>query len=161
MPGIGQDDRRVGFPAPSADRHARSSRWPRAAARRTTRWPVPKRLKAWQAKRAAESGGRGRADARAQISLGSRAGHPAEAQQAGRPPGGEGSLAAESAVAASALAGLEEETEQHLRPPPGHRAVLRRPERALPAGELTGDDVIVVASYLPTGRRPARPRLTC
>jgi outer membrane protein OmpA-like peptidoglycan-associated protein len=66
----------------------------------------------------------------------------------GDPPADQGSLAAESAVAASALAGMEEEAGNTF----GHHRVivlfcddLAGP---LPAGELTGDDVIVVTSYL-------------
>jgi outer membrane protein OmpA-like peptidoglycan-associated protein len=66
------------------------------------------------------------------------------------PPAGQGSLAAESGVAASAMAGLEEEAGNTF----GHHRVIvlfcDDLSGALPAGELTGDDVIVVTSYLPT-----------
>ena len=66
------------------------------------------------------------------------------------PPGDQGSLAAESAVAASALADLEEEAGNIF----GHRRVIvlycDDLSGGLPAGELTGDDVVVVTGYLPT-----------
>ena len=66
------------------------------------------------------------------------------------PPGVEGSLVAESSAAASVLAGLEEETGDVF----GSRRVIvlytgdlaARP----PAGELTGDTVLVVTPFLPT-----------
>jgi outer membrane protein OmpA-like peptidoglycan-associated protein len=62
-----------------------------------------------------------------------------------------GSLAAESAVAASALAGLEQGTGNIF----GSRRVIvlfcdDLGGGAVPAGELTGDDVVVVTRYLPT-----------
>jgi len=66
----------------------------------------------------------------------------------GDPPADQGSLAAESAVAANAAAGLEEETGNIFG---HHRVILLFTDDlagALPAGELTGDDVIVVTSYL-------------
>jgi outer membrane protein OmpA-like peptidoglycan-associated protein len=109
-----------------------------------------KRQKAWQAKRAADLAAGG-AKMRANISawlvgldLSQKLGRLAD------PPGDQGSLAAESAVAASALTGLEEEAGNIF----GHHKVIvlfcEDLSGALPAGELTGDDVIVVASYLPT-----------
>ena len=78
------------------------------------------------------------------LGLPARTGRPAD------PPGSAGSLAAESADAASALAGLEEEDGNVF----GGRRVLvlytgdlaGRP----PAGELTGDTVLVVTPFLPT-----------
>ncbi len=64
--------------------------------------------------------------------------------------GAEGSLAAESAVAASVQAGLEEGAGGAL----GSRRVIvlfcDTLDSSLPAGELTGDDVIVVMNSLPT-----------
>ena len=65
------------------------------------------------------------------------------------PPADEGTLAAESTIAASALAGLEEAGNTF-----GSRRVVvlfcDDLRGALPAGELTGADVIIVTSYLPT-----------
>jgi outer membrane protein OmpA-like peptidoglycan-associated protein len=66
------------------------------------------------------------------------------------PPESAGSLNAESAAAASALAGLEEESGNEF----GDRRVIvlycndlvGRP----PAGQLTGDTVLVITTYLPT-----------
>ena len=77
-------------------------------------------------------------------------GLPARTGRLADPPGSAGSLAAESADAASALAGLEEEDGNVF----GGRRVLvlytgdlaGRP----PAGELTGDTVLVVTPFLPT-----------
>ena len=71
------------------------------------------------------------------------------------PPGGEGTLAAASAVAATALAGLEEETGNVFGP---RRVIVLFCDNLsgrLPAGELTGDDVIVVTSHLPTAAASA------
>jgi outer membrane protein OmpA-like peptidoglycan-associated protein len=109
-----------------------------------------KRLKAWHAKRAADV----QADAaqtRKQVSawLGGL-GIPQKMGGLADPRGDEGSLAAESAVAASALANLEAR--------PGNVFGSRRViilfcddlNGVLPAGELTGADVIVVTGYLPT-----------
>jgi outer membrane protein OmpA-like peptidoglycan-associated protein len=110
-----------------------------------------KRQKAWQARRAADLAAgatRTRADTAAWL-----AGLDIPQRLSGLvdPPAGHGNLAAESAVAASALAGLEEEAGSAS----GHNRVIvlfcDDLSGALPAGELTGDDVIVVASYLPTG----------
>jgi len=67
-----------------------------------------------------------------------------------RGPGPEGSLAAESAVAADALAGLEEESGNVFG---RHRVVLLYTDDLAsrpPTGELAGDTVLVVTSYLPT-----------
>ena len=66
------------------------------------------------------------------------------------PPAGQGSLAAESGVAASALAGLVEEAGNIFGPDRVIVLFCDDLSGALPAGELTGDDVIVVAAYLPT-----------
>jgi outer membrane protein OmpA-like peptidoglycan-associated protein len=66
----------------------------------------------------------------------------------GDPPADQGSLAAESVVAANAGASLEEEVGNIFG---HHRVVLLFTDDLagpLPAGELTGDDVIVVTSYL-------------
>ena len=67
-------------------------------------------------------------------------------------PGTQGSLAAESAVAASALADLEEQAGNVFG---SHRVIVLFCDDltgggAVPAGELTGDDVVVVTGYLPT-----------
>jgi len=66
------------------------------------------------------------------------------------PPGGAGSLAAESAAAASALAGLELQNGNVF----GSRRVIvlycDDLSGTLPAGELAGDKVIVITSFLPT-----------
>jgi len=71
-------------------------------------------------------------------------------RQLGDPPAEQGSLAAESAVAASAQTGLAEGSGDAF----GSRKVVvlfcTSVAGELPAGELTGDDVIVVTSYLPT-----------
>ena len=84
---------------------------------------------------------------------------PAKAGQLADPPGPAGSLVAESAAAASALAGLEEEDGNVF----GSRRVIvlytgdltGRP----PAGELTGDTVLVVMPGTCRPRpRPAPPR---
>jgi outer membrane protein OmpA-like peptidoglycan-associated protein len=65
------------------------------------------------------------------------------------PPGPGGSLAGESKAAASAMAGLEEENGNVF----GHRRVIVMYTSDLtgrpPAGELTGDTVLVVTPYLP------------
>ena len=66
------------------------------------------------------------------------------------PPGDQGTLAAESQVAASAMAELEEEAGNIFG---SRRVIVLFPSDlsgALPAGELTGDNVIVATSYLPT-----------
>ena len=74
-------------------------------------------------------------------------------QKVGRltdPPGDRGTLAAESAVAASALAELEEEAGNIFG---NHRVIVLYCDDLygrLPAGELTGDDVILVTRNLPT-----------
>lgn len=66
------------------------------------------------------------------------------------PPGDQDSLAPESEVAASAMADLEEEAGNIF----GSRRVIvlfaSDLSGTLPAGELTGDDVIVATSYLAT-----------
>jgi outer membrane protein OmpA-like peptidoglycan-associated protein len=66
------------------------------------------------------------------------------------PPGAAGNLAAESADAASALAGLDQEAGNIF----GSRRVVvlycNDLSGVLPAGELAGDKVIVIASFLPS-----------
>jgi outer membrane protein OmpA-like peptidoglycan-associated protein len=109
-----------------------------------------RKLKAWRAKRAAEvlaeaAQTRGRVSAWVGgLSIGGKVG------QLGDPPADEGSLSAESAVAASAQTGLAAGAEDAF----GSRRVIvlfcDSLGGELPAGELTGDDVIVVTSYLPT-----------
>lgn len=108
------------------------------------------RLKAWQAKRAADlaaDAAQTRADTSAWLA---RLSISQKLSRLADPPGDQASLAAESAVAASTLAGLEEEAGNVF----GHHRVIvlfcDDLSGALPAGELTGNDVIVVASYLPT-----------
>ncbi|MGH3230398.1 MAG: OmpA family protein [Streptosporangiaceae bacterium] len=109
-----------------------------------------KRHTAWQGKRAADlaaGAARTRADTVAWLAgldLSQKLGRLTD------PPADQGNLAAESAAAASALAGLEEAAGDTFGP---HRVIVLFCDDlsgALPAGELTGDDVIVVASYLPT-----------
>jgi len=109
-----------------------------------------KREKAWQARRAADlaaGAARTRADTSAWLA---GLDIPRKLSGLADPPAGQGSLAAESAVAASALAGLEEAAGNIF----GHYRVIvlfcDNLRGVLPAGELTGDDVIVVAGYLPT-----------
>jgi outer membrane protein OmpA-like peptidoglycan-associated protein len=110
-----------------------------------------KRQKAWQAKRTADLAA-GAAKTRATTSAWlASLDIPQKLSSLADPPANQGSLAAESAVAASALAGLEEEAGNIFGP---HRAIVLFCDDlsgALPPGELTGDDVIVVTSYLPTG----------
>jgi outer membrane protein OmpA-like peptidoglycan-associated protein len=109
-----------------------------------------KRLKAWRAKRAEDV----RADAaqtRKKVSewLASL-GIPQKIRRLAGPFGDRDTLTAESAVAASALADLEEEAGNIF----GNRRVIvlycDDLSGGLPAGELTGDDVVVVTRYLPT-----------
>ena len=111
-----------------------------------------KKLKAWRAKHAAEVQAEV-AETREKVSawLGSL-GIPQKISRLADPPGDEGSLAAESAVAASALAGLEAGTGNIF----GSRRVIvlfcddLSSAGMVPAGELTGDDVVVMTGYLPT-----------
>jgi outer membrane protein OmpA-like peptidoglycan-associated protein len=66
------------------------------------------------------------------------------------PPADAGSLVAESAVAANAMIGLQQDGDDSFA---NRRVILLFPDNlngALPAGELTGDDVIAVTSNLPT-----------
>ena len=110
-----------------------------------------KRQKAWQAKRTADLAA-GAAQTRAHTSAWlAGLDIPQKVSRLADPPAGQGSLAAESAVAASAMAGLEEAAAGNVF---GHHRVIvlfcDDLSGALPAGELTGDDVIVVAGYLPT-----------
>jgi outer membrane protein OmpA-like peptidoglycan-associated protein len=109
-----------------------------------------KRQKAWQAKRAADLAA-GAAQTRADTSAWlAGLDIPHKLSRLADPAADQGSLAAESAVAASALTGLEEEAGNVF----GHHRVIvlfcDDLSGTLPAGELTGDDVIVVAGYLPT-----------
>lgn len=109
-----------------------------------------KRQKAWKAKRAADLAA-GAAQTRTDTSAWlAGLDIPQKLSRLADPPADQGSLAAESAVAASALTGLEEEADNIFT---HHRVVVLFCDDlsgALPAGELTGDDVIVVAGYLPT-----------
>lgn len=114
-----------------------------------------KRLKAWQARHAVAVQAEA-AQTRAAVSAWlAGLGIPQKMRRLADPPGGEGSLAAESEVAASALAGLEEEAGNVFGP---HRVIVLFADDlsgTLPAGELTGDDVVVVTSYLPTAAASA------
>jgi outer membrane protein OmpA-like peptidoglycan-associated protein len=109
-----------------------------------------KRKQAWQAKRAADLTA-GAAQTRANTTAWlAGLNLPQKLGALGDPPADQGSLAAESAVAASALADLEQDAGTALT---HHRVVVLFCDDlsgAVPAGELTGDDVIVVAGYLPT-----------
>lgn len=109
-----------------------------------------KRQQAWQVKRAADLAA-GTAKTRANTSAWlAGLGLPQKLSGLADPPADQGSLAAESAAAASALAGLEEEEGNIFG---RHRVIVLFCDDlsgTLPVGELTGDDVIVVASYLPT-----------
>jgi outer membrane protein OmpA-like peptidoglycan-associated protein len=107
-----------------------------------------KRYKAWQATTNADIAA-GAAQTRASIVSWLASLHLAQKLGTlGDPPADQGSLAAESAVAANAAAGLEEEAGNIF----GHHRIIvlftDDLDGALPAGELTGDDVIVVTSYL-------------
>jgi outer membrane protein OmpA-like peptidoglycan-associated protein len=109
-----------------------------------------KRQQAWQAKRAADlevGAAKTRANTSAWLA---GLDLPQKLSGLADPRTDQDDLAAESAVAASALAGLEEEAGSTF----GHHRVIvlfcNDLGGALPAGELTGDDVLVVASYLPT-----------
>ena len=108
-----------------------------------------KRLKRWHEEAAA---GRraGATQTRQAVSAWLRGlGIQAKLGQLGDPPAGQGTLAAESAVAASALAGLEETAGDGF----GSRRVIvlycDELTGTLPAGELTGDEVIVITPFLP------------
>jgi outer membrane protein OmpA-like peptidoglycan-associated protein len=109
-----------------------------------------KRQQAWQAKRTADLAA-GAAQTRANTSAWlAGLDLPQKLSRLADPPANQGTLAAESGIAASALAGLEEEAGNIFGP---HRVIVLFCDDlsgALPAGELTGDDVIVVTSYLPT-----------
>jgi outer membrane protein OmpA-like peptidoglycan-associated protein len=112
------------------------TRWraERAAARRSVRTRTRAAQAAWA--RALDIAGK----------VSSHAG-PARIPRSAWPPG---SLPAECAVAASALAGLDQNARHSL----GSRRVILLYARSLggvvPAGELAGDDVIVITSYLPS-----------
>ncbi len=108
------------------------------------------RQKAWQAKRTADLAA-GAAQTRANTSAWlAGLDLPQKLSRLADPPADQGNLAAESEVAAGALAGLEEEAGNIFGP---RRVIVLFCDDlsgALPAGELTGDDVIVVTGYLPT-----------
>lgn len=109
-----------------------------------------KKLQAWRAERAADLEANA-AETRERVSVWlRRLKLPQRISSLADPTGDQGSLAAESAVAASAMADLEEEAGNIF----GSRRVVvlfaSNLGGALPAGELTGEDVIVATSYLPT-----------
>ena len=106
------------------------------------------KMKAWQAKRAADVSAEAAQTQAAEVAWAAKLGIAAKVQQVGDPPADEGSLAGESAVAASAQPGLAAGAGD----PVARRVVVLYCDSLgggpLPAGELTGDDVIVVMSYL-------------
>jgi outer membrane protein OmpA-like peptidoglycan-associated protein len=109
-----------------------------------------RKLKVWQAKRAAEVQAKA-AKTRGQVSAwldGLQI--PQKIRQLVDPPANEGSLASEGAAAASAQVDLAQGEDGVF----GSRRVIvlfcDELGGALPAGELTGDDVIAVTNYLPT-----------
>lgn len=108
------------------------------------------KLKAWQARRAAEVQA---VAALTREKLSAWLSGLSTPQRLGRladPPAAQGSLAAESAAAASTMAGLQEEAGSAFGT---RRVVVLFPgslSGTLPPGELTGDDVIVATGYLPT-----------
>ena len=108
-----------------------------------------KKMKAWQAKRAADVSAEAAQTRAADVAWAAKLGIAAKVRQVGDPPADEGSLAAESAVAASVQPGLAAGAGD---PVAGLRVVVLYCDSLgggpLPAGELTGDDVIVVMSYL-------------
>lgn len=107
------------------------------------------RLKAWQAKQAAEVPA---VAALTREKMSAWLSGLSTSQRLGRladPPAALGSLAAESATAASTMAGLQEEAGSAFG---SRRVVVLFPgslSGTLPSGELTGDDVIVATGYLP------------
>lgn len=108
-----------------------------------------RQLTAWRAKRSAGVQAEG-AETREKVAqwLGGLA-IPQKVSMLADPPGDEGTLAAESAVAASALADLESEAGAIFG---GRRVIVLFCDDLsgpIPAGELTGDDVIVVTGQLP------------
>jgi outer membrane protein OmpA-like peptidoglycan-associated protein len=110
-----------------------------------------KRLKAWRAERAADEQAEA-VQTRERISEWlDGLGMPQKISRLADPPGEAGGLAAESAVAASALADMEEAAGDVFGT---HRVIVLfcddLGDGAIPAGELTGDDVLVVTGYLPT-----------
>ena len=109
-----------------------------------------KKLQAWRAERAADLEANA-AETRERVSVWLRRLElPQRISSLADPTGDQGSLSAESAVAASAMTDLEEEAGNIF----GSRRVVvlfaSDLGGALPAGELTGEDVIVATSYLPT-----------
>lgn len=108
-----------------------------------------KKLQAWRAERAADVQTNA-AETRERVSVWLRRLElPQRISRLADRAGDQGSLASESAVAASAMADLEEEAGNIF----GNRRVVvlfaSDLGGVLPAGELTGDDVIVATSYLP------------
>lgn len=109
-----------------------------------------KRHKAWQTRRTADLAA-GAAQTRTDTSAWlASLDVPQKLRGLADPPAVPGCLAAESAIAASALAGLEEAAGSIFG---YHRVIVLFCDDlggTLPAGELTGDDVIVVTRSLPT-----------
>lgn len=109
-----------------------------------------KRLQAWRTRHAAEvqaEAARTHENVSAWLA---GLGIPQKISRLADPPGDEGSLTAESGVAASALADLQAEAGNIFG---GRRVIVLFCDDlsgGLPAGELTGVDVIVATSYLPT-----------
>jgi outer membrane protein OmpA-like peptidoglycan-associated protein len=109
-----------------------------------------KRMQAWWVKRAADLAA-GATQTREETSAWlAGLNLPQKLSRLSDPPADQGSLAAESSVATSALVSLEQVAGTAFT---HHRVIVLFCDDlsgALPVGELTGDDVIVVASYLPT-----------
>ncbi len=109
-----------------------------------------KRLQAWRAKHAAEvrdEAARNRENVSVWLT---GLGIAQKISRLADPPGDAGSLAAESGLAASALTDLQAEAGNIFG---NHRVIVLFCDGlsgGLPVGELTGVDVIVVTSYLPT-----------
>ena len=145
------DDRRVRLPRAVGDHHAGPPLAPGGGQTDYQTAQYAKRLKAWQAKHAAEVRAEAAQTRDEGLGLADRAWDPAEDQQLGRSARRPGlAWPPRARVAASALAGLEEEAGNIFG---RHRVIVLFCDDlsgGLPAGELTGVDVIVVTSYLPT-----------
>ena len=92
------------------------------------------KMKAWQAKRAADVSAEAAQTQAAEVAWAAKLGIAAKVQQVGDPPADEGSLAGESAVAASAQPGLAAGAGDPVAWPAGRGAVLRLARRGAVAG---------------------------
>lgn len=109
-----------------------------------------KRLDAWRAQRAADASAAAELTRRRTSAWVSGLRTAQHIGTLAGPTAGAGSLPAESAVAASAMTGLQQDAGDAFA---NRRVIVLFPDDlngALPAGELTGDEVIVVTSGLPT-----------